>query len=613
MTEDGRSTGDDPDPGGELPSGGLHIRNRIDTMHLMIDRGRIPAPSGAIDAADYVARLNQLLVWAGRPPLRRLTFLAGRVAAADGHGVDRLPRSTASDLLSGRRLPKLPRMELVEAFVTACLTSRRVPMEQIEEVVAGWAEAWQVLAAGGEPTAEAPNTAAASTVANARRPGNARPVAPPRQLPPSAVDFVGREVELAELRALGEDARHGPVIGAITGCGGVGKSALAIHAAHDLAARYPDGQLYVDLHGSTCGRVPLLPADVLGRFLRALGVDHSKVPGGTEEASARFRSLAIGKRLLVVLDNASTVAQVRPLLPAEPGCGVLVTSREILATLEGAAQLHLDALPPNQAVMLLARLAGERRVAARPAAAAAIARACDHLPLALRIAGARLAARPAWPLTVLAERLNDTRTRLQELEVNDLRVRASIRASYQPLHASHNPPDQDAARGFRLLGLLSGPDVRLEVAALLFDRPLDAAEAALERLVDARLLETTSPRRYRVRDLLRLFADEQGRHYDTAAERTAASARVLGADVTTTGRAGRLPQPMDHRPAREDPGDTVRVPPANTQQTPSRIGAERPGPATATLPATALLPPDATLPATATLPANATATGRRWP
>ena len=553
----------------------------------MIDRGRIPAPSGAIDAADYVARLNQLLVWAGRPPLRRLTLLAGRAVAADGHGVDRLPRSTVSDLLSGRRLPKLPRMELVEAFVTACLESRQVSAEQIAEVVAGWTEAWQLLAGGGELTAGSPTTAGTSTVVNGRRTGNAGTTAPPRQLPPSPVDFVGRDVELARLRSLGEGARHGPVIGAVTGCGGVGKSALAIHAAHGLATRYPDGQLYVDLQGSTCGRAPLVPVDVLGRFLRALGVENSKVPGGTEEASAHFRSLTIGKRLLVVLDNASTVAQVRPLLPAEPGCGVLVTSRETLATLAGATHLHLDELPPDQAVTLLARLAGEDRVAAKPAAAATIARACDHLPLALRIAGARLAARPAWPLTVLAERLNDTRTRLQELEVNDLAVRTSLRVSYQALHVSRNPVDQDAARGFRLLGLWSGPDVRIEVAALLFDRPLVASEAALERLVDARLLETTAPRRYRIRDLVRLFADEQSRRYDTAAERAAASARLLGDAVATIGRAGRLPQPIDRRYAHEDSSDSLCASPANIEQTPSWIEAERPRPATALLPATA--------------------------
>jgi DNA-binding SARP family transcriptional activator/tetratricopeptide (TPR) repeat protein len=387
--------------------------------------------------------------------------------------------------------------------------------------------------------------------------GGVRVTAPepvPRQLPPDVASFTGREPELVQLdRALAAAGRDGPVvISAIEGTGGIGKSALAVHAAHRLAGRFPDGQLYVDLHGATAGLQPLAPLEVLGRFLRTLGAEPAAVPADLEEASAAFRSRVAGRRLLVVLDNAVDAAQVRPLLPAAAGCGVLVTSRQLLASLDGATHLHLDTLPAGDATALLGRLAGEQRVAAEPQAAAEVARCCGYLPLALRIAGARLAARPGWPLAALAERLADAQRRLDELEVAEAGVRASYDVSYRQLQASSEALDRAAAEAFGLLGVLDGPELGLPVAARLLESPEEAAERVLERLVDAQLLETPSPGRYRLHDLLRLYAREQAARQRTAPERAAALGRVLGLYAATAWHTMRLLRPADLRLARAD-------------------------------------------------------------
>jgi DNA-binding SARP family transcriptional activator/tetratricopeptide (TPR) repeat protein len=353
----------------------------------------------------------------------------------------------------------------------------------------------------------------------------------PRQLPSDAAAFTGREAELDWLDT--EVGTAGParpvVISALDGTGGIGKSALAIHAAHRLAAadRFPDGQLYVDLRGASDGLAPLAPLEVLGRFLRMLGTAPAAIPGELEEAAARFRSLAAGRRLLVVLDNARDAFQVAPLLPGAPGCGVLVTSRQVLAGLDGAHHLHLDVLSDEEAIVLLGRLAGQQRIAAEPAAAAEVTRWCGYLPLALRIAGARLAARPGWPVRALADRLADAQHRLDELELADRGVRASFAVSYQHLGEGADPVDRQAAGAFPLLGLLDGPDVGVAAATRLLDRSVGETERVLERLVDAQLLQTPAPRRYRFHDLLRLFAREQAQAGGDESARQAALERAL--------------------------------------------------------------------------------------
>jgi tetratricopeptide (TPR) repeat protein len=243
---------------------------------------------------------------------------------------------------------------------------------------------------------------------------------------------------------------------------------------------------------------------------------------------------------------------VRPLLPAAAGCGVLVTSRQLLASLDGATHLHLDTLPAGDATALLGRLAGEQRVAAEPQAAAEVARCCGYLPLALRIAGARLAVRPGWPLAALAERLADAQRRLDELEVAEAGVRASYDVSYRQLQASSEALDRAAAGAFGLLGVLDGPELGVPVAARLLESPEEAAEQVLERLVDAQLLETPSPGRYRLHDLLRLYAREQAARQRTAPERAAALGRVLGLYAATAWHTMRLLRPADLRLARAD-------------------------------------------------------------
>jgi DNA-binding SARP family transcriptional activator/tetratricopeptide (TPR) repeat protein len=381
----------------------------------------------------------------------------------------------------------------------------------------------------------------------------ARPVVP-TELPADVAGFTGRRVELARLEGvLAGTGQHGPVVSAVQGAGGVGKSALAIHAAHRLAGRFPDGQVYVNLQGATPGLAPLGPLEVLGRLLRSLGVDPAQVPTDTEEAAARWRSLVAGRRLLLVLDNARDAAQVRPLLPASPTCTVLITSRQALTTLEGAQVLHLDLLPRQQAVELLGRVAGPRRIAAEPEAAAELARCCGYLPLALRIAGARLAARPGWPVSVLAGRLAAQHRRLDELATGDLAVRASFEVSLHVLRDSPDPLDQAAAAAFGLLGLPDGPDLDALAAARLLQVPPARAEGVLERLADAQLLQPARPGRYQFHDLLRLYAREHATQRNSESQRAAALTRLLGYYTATAWHTLKLLRPGDYRLATADP------------------------------------------------------------
>jgi tetratricopeptide (TPR) repeat protein len=375
---------------------------------------------------------------------------------------------------------------------------------------------------------------------------------PPIQLPPDVTDFTGREAELAALREQLAKAAgsHGGtvVISAIDGKPGIGKSALAIHLAHELAADFPDGQLYMNLRGAEAR--PLTPLQVLDQFLRALGVPADEPPTDLDAAVARYRTLLAGRRMLVLLDNAADAGQVRPLLPASPACMVLVTSRSQLATLEGASPFTLELLSENDAIDLLSKLAGHARVGADQDMAALIVHRCGLLPLAVRIVGARLRARPGWTLAHLASRLADERRRLTELEVGDLAVRASFTLSYQGLASG-------AARMFRLLGLLEAHDITGEMAAALARTSPEVAEETLERLVDAQLLESPAVGRYRFHDLLRLFARERGQAEEAAEERYAAVGRALGWYLTTTKQATELLQPTRLRDGGDRKGSAV--------------------------------------------------------
>jgi DNA-binding SARP family transcriptional activator/tetratricopeptide (TPR) repeat protein len=358
----------------------------------------------------------------------------------------------------------------------------------------------------------------------------------PAQLPPDIADFTGRDSHVELLtEALAETGA--PAVAAISGMGGVGKTVLAVHVAHRLAERFPDGQLYVDLGGGLAD-----PARVLGGFLAALGIAAHAIPGPLEERTALFRSLLAGRRVLAVLDNAGAERQVRPLLPGSPGSAVVVTSRARLTGLESARPVELEVFDAHEATGLLARIAGAPRIAAEPGAAAEIAQLCAYVPLAVRIAGARLAGRRHWSLAHLAARLGDERRRLDELSAGDLAVRAGFAVSYARLPAG-------ARELFRLLGLLEVADFAGWVAAALLDLPVESAQPHLEALVDAHLLSSagadpTGRLRYRFHDLVRLYAREQAHEEDPPADREAALTRAFGAWLGLAEQAAeRVPGP----------------------------------------------------------------------
>jgi tetratricopeptide (TPR) repeat protein len=298
---------------------------------------------------------------------------------------------------------------------------------------------------------------------------------------------------------------------------------LAVHWAHRVADRFPDGQLYVNLRGHATSP-PHRPIDALAGFLLGLGVPADKVPDDLENAAALYRSRLAGRRVLVLLDNAADAAQVRPLLPGSPGCTVLVTSRDRLTGLvarDGAHPCPLDVLPPDEAVALLTRTIGADRVTAEPAATAELARLCAYLPLALRIAAANLAARPRSGIGGYVARLR-TGDRLAALSVDgdaETAVRATLELSYAALPAAER-------RMFRLLGLVPGPDVTAETAAALAGGTPDEAAAVLDRLADRHLTDEHIEGRHSMHDLLRLYAAEMATAEDSAAERRAATARL---------------------------------------------------------------------------------------
>lgn len=334
----------------------------------------------------------------------------------------------------------------------------------------------------------------------------------PSELPPDTYGFVGRAAELAALDLLctSAEAGYGPTVGLISGAAGVGKSCLAVHWAHEAADSYPDGRLFADLRGVDEQHGEATTAEILSRFLRSLGVDSAQIPGGLAERTALYRSVLRGRKLLVLLDNASSFDQVRTLVPSSSGCTALITGRGHLQSLMAApsgARIHLGVLTRPEALELFAGIVGAERVAAAAGDADRIVDYCDLLPLVVRIAGARLAAKPHWTVARLANRLSDEGRRLDELSEGDVRVRDSFELSYRDL-------DPDAALIYQLLSLLDVADFAAWVGAALLGVPLDQAEQLIERLVDCRLLEVVGVDgsgwlRYRFQRLLRLYARER--------------------------------------------------------------------------------------------------------
>ncbi|MFJ9179693.1 BTAD domain-containing putative transcriptional regulator [Streptomyces sp. NPDC102360] len=364
----------------------------------------------------------------------------------------------------------------------------------------------------------------------------------PAQLPATVPDFTGRASfvkELSEtLASASSESGTGSVmaVSAVAGIGGVGKTTLAVHVAHAARAAFPDGQLYVDLQGTSPR--PAEPETVLGSFLRALGVADSAVPESLEERSALFRSTLDGRRSLILLDNARDAAQVRPLLPGTAGCAALITGRVRMVDLVGAHLVDLDVMSPDEALLLFTRIVGEERVTSERKAALDTVAACGFLPLAIRIAASRLAARRTWTVSVLAAKLADERRRLDELQAGDLAVKATFELGYGQLEPTQS-------RAFRLLGLADGPDISLAAAAAVLDLGIESTEDVLESLVDTSLLESAAPGRYRYHDLVRLYARACAERDETGEEREAALSRLLDFYLSTATRVYAIERPGD--------------------------------------------------------------------
>jgi tetratricopeptide (TPR) repeat protein len=505
------------------------------------------AAGGTETLAEFCEALRELRRAAGEPGYR---VLARRTGYAS---------TTLWEATSGRAVPTRP---VTLAFVSACGGD-----------TAEWERRWRRLVEAHRPPTPAAVDAGPSpapTAAAGRR-------GVPRQLPTDVYGFTGRTVELARLDELMTEALRegvpGVVISAVSGTAGVGKTALAVHWAHRVADRFPDGQLYVDLRGYDPEQ-PTGPADALAEALRALGVDGGDIPGELDERAARYRTLLSGRRMLVVLDNAGTVEQVRPLLPGGGTCFVVVTSRDSLTGLvvrHGARRIDLDALSVPDGIALLRTLVGER-VDAEPDEAVALVERCVGLPLALRIAAELAVSRPAAPLAKLVAELADERGRLDVLELgadDRTAVRVVFSWSYRQLPAP-------AARAFRLLGLCPGPDVDRYAAAALFGLDLGGAGQALDALVRAHLIQPTGSGRYRMHDLLRAYAAERAETEDPAAEGRAGLTRLLHFYHATLDAAMRLLFPAEHRHRpRVNPLPNLSVPLESAGSAQAWLDAER--------------------------------------
>jgi DNA-binding SARP family transcriptional activator/Tfp pilus assembly protein PilF len=454
-----------------------------------------------------------------------------------------------------------------------------------EQILAGTAEASRTAAAGaaaaGRPPAPelpappgpAPGTAGKATTgpATADPPGLAAPAGPTPEapvpapeptpvracyLPHDVAEFAGRGDELTRLLADADrPATSALVISAIDGMGGVGKTTVAVHLAHQVADQYPDGQFFVDLHGFTAGMEPLSPLQALGTLLRDAGTRDDLIPSDLAGRSSLWRSQLAHTRSLVLLDNAVDASQVRPLLPGTSGTLVLITSRRKLTALEGAVPVALDVLSPADAVELFGKVAGADRARGDPAAVAAAVELCGRLPLAIRIAAARLRDRHSWTVDYLVQQLRSSSRRARLLATGDRRVLTVLGMSYKYLSTEQR-------QLFRLLSLHPGGDFDAHCAAGVAELPLDVAEAALESLFEDNLVLQHSPGRYQFHDLIRDCARELSGQEDSEATRENARRRLLDHYLASAQRWSALlaKGPFRHRPEDEAGAGHVKVP-----------------------------------------------------
>ncbi|WP_248958672.1 AfsR/SARP family transcriptional regulator [Sphaerisporangium perillae] len=392
------------------------------------------------------------------------------------------------------------------------------PNERLQQLEHAILTSDESLAAPPQPPDRADPQAAAPAVPNV-----------PGMLPTDIADFTGRTKQVEDIRqrlmlASEDRSRFAVPIIVIVGKPGVGKTTIAVHASHAVGERFPHGQLFADLHGAASR--PTSPMQVLERFLRVLGVAGTAIPDGLEERAEMYRALLADRKMLIVLDDAGSESQVLPLLPGSPSSAVIMTSRSRLAGLAGAVHVDVEIFDSDQSVNLLSRIAGIERVQSEIEAAEALAELCGHLPLALRIAGARLSARQHWSIEQLVSRLEDETRRLDELKHGEMGIRASISLTYDSV-------SEDARRLFRRLTVLDSQIFSAWVSAALLDQPLAIAQDLLDDLADAQLIETTGVgygvhSQYRFHDLIRVFARERLAAEESPADRNAALGRVLG-------------------------------------------------------------------------------------
>jgi len=379
---------------------------------------------------------------------------------------------------------------------------------------------------------------------------------PPNQLPPP-IRLTGRAQDLAAM-----DGARGSRVIVVTGQPGIGKTSLAVNWCHGVRADFPDGVLYEDLHGYAPDG-PARPGDALGRFVRALGVGPREVPAELAELTALYRSLLADKRVLVMLDDALTAAQVSPLLPPSAASAAVVTSRWRLGGLvaRGARIIQIDRLAPDAGLDLLSRTLGDDRTLAEPQAARELVELTARVPLALCVAGARLAARAKWPISEMVEALDNERRRLAALAMEgDVAVRSALDVSYQSL-------EPEAARMYRLMGLFPGSRFRSAIAATAATVSHPEARRLLGVLADANLLDDAEHGTYRFHDLTRLHAHEVALQEESGAARDSALRRMLDWYLAAVTSAGQIVAPYRHdqrRDIRYPPSEPARFPDAGS-------------------------------------------------
>jgi DNA-binding SARP family transcriptional activator len=548
----------------DVPSSALITAEagRLEESRLAALELRIEADLGCGRHAELVPELRRLL--SDQPLQEGLWSLLIRALDASGRRAEALAayglaREVISDELGVDPGPELQR--LYQAMLTADRVAPRGPPTAPEP--GGPRPPATGPPGPGSPIPGSPGSASPALAATPRAARAASPRRVPAQLPADVADFTGRDTHLERLRGLLSQARRrdspAVAVAVVAGAPGLGKTALAIHAAHALRRDFPDGQLFVSLRGASEQPVPA--DEALARFLRDLGVDGARVPVDAEERAAMYRTRLAERQMLIVLDDARDAAQVRPLLPGSGSCAVIVTSRNRISNLAGSQLVDLDVLDDHEAAELFTRIIGAERADAEPDPVRQVLAVCAGLPLAIRIAGARLTARRTWSVAALASRLADQRRRMDEFTAGDLAVRATFQVSFDALPRPANRDGTDPAQVFRLLGTWQGASIGLQAAAALVGGPEDPVADALEVLVDANLLESPAPDRYQLHDLLRAYAAERAEADEAPQALDEAVRRVLTWYLRTADAAAAVVAPYRER-VPLDPAEPGCEPPA---------------------------------------------------